>query len=163
MRYIGIDPGITGAVAVIGPGDGACVYDTPVIGIKKGKKNSTDYLPVEMSHLLKDLTFANKNTHIFIEKVHSMPGQGVASMFNFGKGYGIWIGIISAIGLRVSYVTPQAWKKKLMKGMADKDAARLRAQELFPWLVSELSRKKDVGRADALLIAEYGKREMEAQ
>ena len=58
--------------------------------------------------------YGNKNCNVFIEKVHSMPGQGVASMFNFGKGYGIWIGILAALKISKTLVTPQEWKKEMM-------------------------------------------------
>ena len=81
-------------------------------------------------------------------------------MFNFGKGFGLWLGILAGLGIPHTLVTPQAWKKEMMQGMGDKDAARIRAQELFPHCVDSLSRKKDIGRADALLIAEYGRRQM---
>jgi len=150
---IGIDPGQTGAVAIIGD-DRCYVLDTPTETVKKGKGTKTEYLPAEMVQMLKGF----KNAHCFIEKVGAMPGQGVTSMFNFGKGFGLWIGILAALEIPYTLVTPQAWKKAMMQGIGDKDAARGRAQQLFPSKSKELSRKKDIGRADALLIAEYGRR-----
>ena len=156
MIYVGIDPGLSGAVAVIYPDGTVDLLDTPVMATsKKSGKSKNDYLPYEMSALLKDIPRPCK---VFIEKVHAMPGQGSTSMFRFGYGCGLWEGIIAALGLSLTKITPQAWKKELMQGMKDKDAARIRAQELFPDCVGELSRKKDCGRADALLIAEYGRR-----
>jgi crossover junction endodeoxyribonuclease RuvC len=106
--------------------------------------------------------------HVFIEKVHAMPAfgkdkngndkrQGITSMFRFGEGFGLWIGIIAALGLPCTQVAPQTWKKALMAGMPDKDASRQRAQELYPQCVKDLSRKKDHNRAEALLLAHYGK------
>lgn len=156
MIYIGIDPGLTGAIADIDSNGGVLIHDTPTIQLKKGGKAKKDYLPLEMATILID--YAPFACHVFIEKVGAMPGQGVTSMFNFGKGFGLWLGILAALRLPYTLITPQAWKKELMQGMPDKDAARVRAQQLFPQAIAELSRKKDIGRADALLIAEYGRR-----
>lgn len=162
MYFIGIDPGLTGAIVILAEkGDTGLFYDTPITQVKSGKKTKNEYLPSEMAGLLSGYT--SQNCHVFIESVHSMPGQGVSSSFNFGKGFGIWIGILAALKLPYTLATPQAWKKLLMQGMKDKDAARIRAQELFPGCVSQLSRKKDIGRADALLIAEYGRRILKRQ
>ena len=149
----GIDPGQTGAIAFIYPNGKVEIHDTPIEKVKKGKRIKTEYLPGNMSDLLKGLEI----NHVYIESVHAMPGQGVTSMFNFGKGFGIWIGILAALKIPYTLIPPQAWKKHLMQGMKDKDAARIRAQQLYPSVTKELSRKKDVGRADALLIAEYGR------
>ena len=153
MKIAGIDPGQSGAVAVIE--DGAVfLYDTPVECVRKGNYAKAKYLPSAMADI-----FRNENIdHIFIESVGSRPGQGVASMFGFGKGYGLWIGIIAALEIPYTLVTPQAWKKAIMQGISDKDAARGKAMQLYPAKSKELSRKKDIGRADALLIAEYGRR-----
>jgi crossover junction endodeoxyribonuclease RuvC len=156
MIYVGIDPGLSGAIAIINQDKNIIhLIDTPVMATtKKGGKTKNDYLPYEMTVILKGLD----SPHVFIESVHAMPGQGSTSMFRFGFGCGLWEGIIAALALPLTKVTPQAWKKELMAGMKDKDAARIRAQELFPQCVEQLFRKKDCGRADALLIAEYGRR-----
>lgn len=161
MNIIGIDPGLTGAVAIINGDGNIHIFDTPIVEIKHGKSKKKEYLPAQMSNIFHiDFLIGSKH-HVFLEKVHSMPKQGVASTFNFGKGFGIWIGILAALKIPMTFVTPQAWKKKMMHGMGDKDAARIRAQELFPEVVDQLSRKKDIGRADALLIAEYGRCEID--
>jgi len=158
MIVIGIDPGITGAVAAIDAGNVVAIWDAPTIEIRVGKKTKNDYMPSEMAAIFSrnELEIA----HVFIEKVGAMPGQGVVSMFGFGNGFGSWLGILAALKLPYTLVTPQAWKKEIMRGMRDKDAARLRAQQLFPALTEKLSRKKDIGRADAVLIAEYGRRQL---
>lgn len=160
---IGIDPGITGAVAILRcePTTSVMkVLDTPTELEKVGKKQKLAYRPVEMAHMLRPFGgLVNPNTvYAFMEKVGAMPGQGVVSMFGFGKGFGIWLGILAGLQIRHTLVTPQAWKKEMMSGFGDKDAARGRLQELYPGLVEDLSRKKDIGRADAGLIAEYGRR-----
>lgn len=149
----GIDPGQTGAIAFISSSGKVEIYDTPIEMVKKGKGIKKEYLPGNMADLLRAIDL----NHVFIESVHAMPGQGVTSMFNFGKGFGIWIGILAALKIPYTLITPQAWKKHLMQGIKDKDAARIRAQQLYPSVSEELSRKKDIGRADALLIAEYGR------
>lgn len=158
--YIGIDPGLTGAVSVIKRSGKVKIFDTPIEEIKKGKSIKREYLPENMADILIKIInlYGNKNCNVFIEKVHSMPGQGVASMFNFGKGYGIWIGILAALKISKTLVTPQEWKKEMMSGMKDKDAARIRAQELFPECSIRLQLKKHIDRADSLLIAEYARR-----
>ena len=162
MIIVGIDPGISGAVAFIKLPSGVVeIYDTTVAEIKKGKTKKNEYLPYQMAKLLNFCRVGE--FFLFIEKVHSMPGQGVASMFNFGRGFGLWEGIAAGLGLPINYVTPQAWKKEVMTFAGDKDQARIRAQELFPECSSLLSRKRDIGRADALLIAEYGRRVMKGR
>lgn len=164
MITIGIDPGITGAVAIINnDSDYIALHDTPCIAVKKSNgKIKNEYLPGGMAELLAPLAalhYTKKDTvEAFIEQVASAPGQGVASMFGFGKGYGIWLGILAAFKIPYSLVIPQRWKKELMLGKTDKDVARIRAQELFPQCCPQLNLKKHIGRADALLIAEYGRR-----
>ena len=161
MIIIGIDPGLEGAIAYLVEGhrlieSSIRVVDTPTT--KDGTHRV--YLPQEMRRLLAEPT-QGLRCHVFIEKVHSMPKQGVASSFNFGVGFGLWQGLIAGLGLPVTFVTPQRWMKDMMAGMQrGKDSSIVRAQELFP--DAPLSRKKDHGRADALLIAEWGRRQLGA-
>lgn len=158
MIYIGIDPGIFGSVAVINEHCTVTLIDTPTIEIKKGKSKKNVYSEAEMAAVLR--TYCNLDVHVFMEKVNAMPGQGVTSMFNFGMSFGIWKGILAALSLPYTLITPQSWKKELMQGIKDKDASRIRAQQLFPQCIDKLNRKKDIGRSDALLIAEFGRRSM---
>lgn len=158
MLCVGIDPGITGAVAAVSDTEViAFIRDTPVIEVKVGKSRKLQYLPSEMAKIFWDRNPAD--LHVYIEKVSAMPGQGVTSMFGFGKGYGIWIGVLAALKIPYTEVAPQTWKKVLMNGMREKDDGRIRAMQLFPSHSGDLARKKDIGRADALLIAEYGRRQ----
>src|SRR5207249_11958301 len=90
---------------------------------------------------------------VILEEAQSMPGQGVRSMFTVGMGFGRWLGILAAVGLPYTRVRPQVWKRTLGLGK-DKEQARLRAQQLYPGAGQR--RKKDQGRADALLLAHYG-------
>lgn len=150
---IGIDPGLDGAIA-IREDEKISLFDTPTLEIRNGKKKKRLCDTQGMVHILKP--YIDKDTHVGLEKIHSMPGQGVASMFSMGEGFGIWKGLIAMAGFKLTLVTPQAWKKKMMHGMGkEKDAARVRAIELFPNMYMELKRKKDHGRADALLLSEY--------
>jgi len=155
MIVIGIDPGLTGAVAVIFAPENVALFDAPTQRVKVNKSEKSELLPLEMADYLRQVKTQGR-CHCFLESVHAMKDQGVTGMFNFGKGFGMWIGILAALEIPHTFVTPQAWKKALMQGVKDKDAARGRAQQLFPAATSQLSRKKDIGRADALLIAKYG-------
>lgn len=156
MIYIGIDPGKSGALAAI-YGNSVLLYDTPVAKIKDSK---TDYLPYTMAKVIKDLIPMGGEVFVVLEKVHAMPGQGVTSMFSFGRGLGLWEGILAGLGLPYTMVAPQTWKKAMMADMPrdNKDSSRIAATRLFPNASDMLSRKKDDGRAEALLMAEYGKR-----
>lgn len=167
MVIIGIDPGKTGAIAMISEDGNYCIVDTPILKIDTGKKTksgnpkiNTEYLVSEMVKELSLFKFEHEETHVFIEKVHAMPDQGVTSMFDMGYGLGAWHGIITALGFPLHEITPQAWKKSMMSGMGkEKDASVYKAQQIFP--KAKLLGPKGAklhGRADALLIAEYGKR-----
>ena len=147
--YIGIDPGNTGAVAVLN-NDGTFFecFDIPLKAEGKNKIIDSEYLRFQMD------TAWTKN--VYLETVHAMPNQGVTSMFNFGQGYGIIKGVLGGLDIEYTLVTPQSWKKHHGLLKTDKDAARLKAIELFPEAEQYLQRKKDIGRADALLIAAYG-------
>ncbi len=163
MNFVGIDPGLDGALAVINSDDPTRprIWDTPTGKVGTSKSSKRIPMPFEMRQILYD-NILLQDTIVFIEKVHAMQKQGVTSMFNFGLGYGLWIGIVTALGLSLEYVTPQKWMKEMMAGRPiGKDAQVARAQELWPSIAEQLvgprGGKKD-GRADALLIAEYGRR-----
>ena len=92
---------------------------------------------------------------VIVEQVSAMPGQGVTSMFNFGQSFGILKGICSAMQLPIYFVRPAKWKKYFNLINSEKDASRTRAIEIFPYFSSQLSRKKDSNKADAILIASF--------
>lgn len=157
---IGIDPGLTGAIAAITPNGSIELHDCPVFKVG----NKSVYNPVGMAILLRQYQESSPSLLVAVEKVHSMPGQGVASTFCFGEGYGVWLGILAALNIAHELVTPQAWKKALMNGqIKDKDASRLVAMRLFPEASNQLQLKKHHGRADALLIAEFLRRKAIAE
>lgn len=160
MIFVGIDPGMSGAVAFLDEqGNAFEIHDTPMLTIKRNKSIRREFDRPKMVEILRFPNSVDRNRVIVaIERVNSMPGQGVASSFSFGMGYGIWLGIIAALGYPVDLVHPVRWKKIMLDSMGkDKDASRIRAKELFGNRV-DLSLKKHHGRADALLIAEWRRR-----
>ncbi len=155
---LGIDPGLDGACVLLA-GHDPHFFDTPTLNVGKGKVVRRVYAEQEMARLVRGVVAECGSVHAVLEQVHSMPGQGVRSMFTMGTGYGLWLGILSALEVPFLVVTPQRWKALLMDGQGkEKDASRARAIQLFPSASEWLSRKKDVDRADALLIAAYGQR-----
>ena len=98
---------------------------------------------------------SNNDIRVVIEQVSAMPGQGVTSMFNFGQSFGILKGVCSAMQLPMYFVRPAKWKKHFSLLNAQKDASRTRAIEIFPYFSSQLSKKKDSNKADAILIASF--------
>lgn len=154
MKIAGIDPGLSGAIAILDEMTVRCV-DAPTLAVKSGKKTRQHFDLQAMTRTLRDCS----PDHVFIESVHSMPAQGVASSFQFGMGFGMWQGILAAMGIPYTLVTPQRWKKAMLADMgSEKSAARLRAGQLFPSSAEQFARVKDDGRAEAALIAEYGRR-----
>ncbi len=108
------------------------------------------------NEILKRINKSEKhNVRVVIEQVSAMPGQGVTSMFNFGQSFGILKGICSAMQLPVYFVRPAKWKKYFSLINSQKDASRTRAIEMFPYFSSQLSKKKDSNKADAILIASF--------
>lgn len=158
--FLGIDPGQTGALVSILVTDGIVsevkFYDPPLFQIKAGNKNKSEYNEVDMARVLGEFASSGDEAYCVLEKVSAMPGQGVTSMFNFGMGFGLWRGMLSALKIPYSLVHPATWKGRVMKDMPkEKEAAFQRAIQLYPNLADKLARKKDIGRADALLIAHY--------
>jgi hypothetical protein len=153
MIWIGIDPGLDGAIAVICEG-AITLLDTPTVS--NGKKRDMDLYAIV--RLLRGLTNC-QDAMAVIESVHSMPGQGVSSTFSFGKGFGMWLGILASLGVPHQSVAPQTWKKVMLAdGGKEKDASRVKAMQCYPQIADQLSRKKDHGRADALLMAAWAQR-----
>ena len=123
----------------------------------EGKKNKKQVngaqIFYEITLRIKDLK--KEDIKVVIEQVSAMPGQGVTSMFNFGQSFGILKGICSAMQLPMYFVRPTKWKKYFNLINSEKDASRTKAIEVFPYFSSELSKKKDSNKADAILIASF--------
>ena len=155
MLIIGIDPGISGSICFFQDGVIQDVIEMPIMieGKKNKKQVNGSQIFNEISDKIKNMD--KKNIKVVIEHVTAMPGQGVTSMFNFGQSFGIIKGICSAMQLSVYFVRPAKWKKYFNLINSEKDASRTRPIEIFPYYSSNLSKKKDSNKADAILIASY--------
>ena len=155
MLIIGIDPGISGSICFLDHGKILDVIEMPIM--TDGKKNKKQ---VNGSQVYNEVTkrikqYEKNQIRVVIEHVSAMPGQGVTSMFNFGQSFGILKGICTAMQLPMYFVRPAKWKKYFNLLNSEKDASRTRAIEIFPYFSSQLSRKKDSNKADAILIASF--------
>ena len=155
MLIIGIDPGISGSICFFENGKILEVIEMPTM--TDGKKNKRQVNGAQIyNEILKRINKNDKqNVRVIIEQVSAMPGQGVTSMFNFGQSFGILKGICSAMQLPMYFVRPAKWKKYYGLINSEKDASRTRAIEMFPYFSSQLSKKKDSNKADAILIASF--------
>ena len=155
MLIIGIDPGISGSICFFEDGVIKDVIEMPTMtdGKKNKKQVNGSQIFNEISERIKKTD--KRNIKVVIEQVSAMPGQGVTSMFNFGQSFGILKGICSAMQLSMYFVRPAKWKKYFNLINSEKDASRTRAIEIFPYFSTELSRKKDSNKADAILIASF--------
>ena len=155
MLIIGIDPGISGAICFFENGKIINVIEMPTMN--EGKKNKRQVNGAQIyNEIFKRINKNHdKNIRVVVEQVSAMPGQGVTSMFNFGQSFGIIKGICSAMQLSLYFVRPAKWKKYFNLINSEKDASRTRAIEIFPYFSSQLSKKKDSNKADAILIASF--------
>jgi hypothetical protein len=163
MFFIGIDPGTTGAVALLSPNGDVRFYDTPTTQVRVGKKNRAVYDVVAMRRILRDFELLDPT--VTIEEVHAMPKNGGCGNFSSGYGFGLWVGLLTAFGYPFTTVQPLRWKKilgiKHAAGSSDadkKNSDRMLACRLFPKAADQMNLVKHHGRADALLIGEYGRR-----
>ena len=124
---------------------------------KEGKKNKKQVNGAQIYNEINKKINSNPETktRVVIEHVTAMPGQGVTSMFNFGQSFGVLKGICSAMRLPMFFVRPAKWKRYYNLINSEKDASRTRAIEIFPYFSSQLSKKKDSNKADAILIASF--------
>ena len=154
MLIIGIDPGISGSICFFEDGKILDVLEMPVM--TEGKKNKKQVNGAQIyNEFSKRINSKDNEIRVVIEQVSAMPGQGVTSMFNFGQSFGILKGICSAMQLPMFFVRPAKWKKYFNLINSQKDASRTRAIEIFPYFSTQLSKKKDSNKADAILIASF--------
>ena len=170
VRYVlGIDPGVSGAVACLRDDKLAWVENMPTMALSGSKQQVNG---AELSRLFKDRltrlsTGSFTDVIAYVEYVSARPGQGSSSGFNFGMSYGKLLGVFEALGIPYKLVTPQVWKKRAGvpgkkasedgKRNINADMARTVCQQLYPG--APLGLKKDIGKADAILIARFGAKE----
>ena len=153
MRIFGIDPGLSGGIAVLDDLKIFDIYDMPIMS--EGKKNKNQLNSAQLVNIIKKNIISNGDTFLIVEQVSAMPGQGVTSMFNFGQTFGSIKGICAALNLPIFFVRPAKWKKHFDLINSSKDASRTKVIEMYPSISPRLSKKKDVNKADAILIARY--------
>lgn len=160
QTVVGIDPGVSGALVALDLLRNAVIHATPmpVLTDRNGKSL------VDAAGVLRFLLDA-RAAHVYLEQVNAMPARGkggeartmgATSAFNFGRGFGVLEGVAACAQVPVTYVAPATWKKRAGLIGTEKDFARTAALRLFPAAGELLRRKKDIGIADAMLIARYG-------
>lgn len=148
MRVVGIDPGISGAIAVVTSGVVAC-HDMPTIEIN-GKRRVD---PLGIRDILATLDLEGIDA-VVLEHVQGVQGTGATSAFSFGRSFGVTEGVIAGMTLPLTLVRPQAWTKAL--GVSrDKGQHRQAAANLWPRQAALFARVKDDGRADAALLCHW--------
>ena len=153
MRIFGIDPGIAGAIAVLDDKKIVDVKDLPTMS--EEKKNKRQLNSAQLVTIISENIKANEEVAVVVEQVNAMPGQGVTSMFNFGQTFGAIKGVCAALNLPIFFVRPSKWKKYFELINSSKDSSRTKAIEMYPSISSQLSKKKDVNKSDAILIARF--------
>jgi crossover junction endodeoxyribonuclease RuvC len=147
MRLLGVDPGLEGALAFYDTELEALIcVDMPTIRTR----NKTHIADADIVSCVRSM----RPDVAVVENVHALPKQGVTSMFNFGVGFGVLRGVLAALDIPVSFLTPQEWRRvaRVQGTAGDKGASRLRASQLFPKEAGQFTRVRDHGRADAVLI-----------
>ena len=153
MRIFGIDPGLAGAIAIL---DGNKVVDfTDLPTMSDGKKNKRQLNSAHLSQYIQKNILDINRTVVVVEQVNAMPGQGVTSMFNFGQTFGAIQEISATLKIPIFFVRPSKWKKHFELINSSKDASRTKAIEMYPLFADQLSKKKDVNKSDAILIARF--------
>ena len=153
MKIIGIDPGLSGAIAILKNNKVMNIMDMPVMS--EGKKNKRQLNSALLVSLIKENIIEGEEVSVVVEQVNAMPGQGVTSMFNFGQTFGAIKGICAALELPIFFVRPSKWKKHFELINSSKDSSRTKAIEMYPSMAENLSKKKDVNKSDAILIARF--------
>lgn len=150
MAIVGIDPGASGGIAIL------------MVNGHPWEWHKMPDTSADLAELLARCNLSHERIVVYVESVHSSPQMGVSSAFKLGRNVGVIEGVLTALGLRIEYVSPQKWQKEmgcLAKGRTlaggdreKKNANKAAAQRLFPGI------KITHAIADALLIAEYGRR-----
>jgi crossover junction endodeoxyribonuclease RuvC len=156
--YIGIDPGLTGAISLIGNnGEFKELIDMPTMAKNKAGGVVKNCVNARALHTILMQFAGSDDLSIvaFLENVNAMPGQGVSSVFSLGDTFGSIRSVLACCNIETNLIAPQTWKKYFKIGK-DKEVVRALAIRLYPEASEYLKRKKDHNRAEALLIARYG-------
>ena len=153
MKIVGIDPGLSGAIAILEDNKVLSLFDMPVMS--EGKKNKKQLNSAQLVNILRENILNSEDIAVVVEQVNAMPGQGVTSMFNFGQTFGAIKGVSAALNLPIFFVRPSKWKKHFELINSSKDSSRTKVIEMYPSLSGQLSKKKDVNKSDAVLIARF--------
>ena len=153
MKIFGIDPGLSGAIAILEKKKVLSLFDMPVMA--EGKKNKKQLNSAQLVNIIRENSIGDEEIAVVVEQVNAMPGQGVTSMFNFGQTFGAIKGVCAALNLPIFFVRPSKWKKYFELINSSKDSSRTKVIEMYPSLSSQLAKKKDVNKSDAILIARY--------
>ena len=121
----------------------------------EGKKNKKQLNSAQLVNIIRENSIGDEEIAVVVEQVNAMPGQGVTSMFNFGQTFGAIKGVCAALNLPIFFVRPSKWKKYFELIHSSKDSSRTKVIEMYPSLSSQLAKKKDVNKSDAILIARY--------
>lgn len=157
--YLGIDNGLNGAIVIL---QGNKILEKLVMPVIKSTKSKTEY----DIFAIKKIFIKYKNAIVVLEKAHAMPKLGGVQAFNFGKNYGIMMGLLSALNMSYYVIHPKTWQKAMFRDINSKDtkqASALIAQRLFPeedFTATERSVKIHDGLTDALLLAKYGQQHL---
>ena len=144
MRVVGIDPGVTGAMAMHTDGRLTDIDDLPVYD---GRTDGAGLAQL-LGTLMPDI--------VYLEHTQPMPRNGVIASFSLGMNSGIIIGVLGSMSYPFVRVRPVAWKQKMSVLHKDKNAVRGIVRELYPEHHAMFSRVKDHNRAEAVLISRYG-------
>ena len=140
MIVIGIDPGLSGALAILENKRVLGIFEMPVM--PEGKKNKRQLNSAQLVNILRDNVKINEEIAVVVEQVNAMPGQGVTSMFNFGQTFGAIKGVCAALNLPIYLVRPSKWKKHFELINSSKDSSRTKVIEMYPSLSAQLAKKK---------------------
>ena len=153
MKILGIDPGLSGAIAILEKKKVLNLFDMPVMA--EGKKNKKQLNSAQLVNIIRENSIGEEEIVVVVEQVNAMPGQGVTSMFNFGQTFGAIKGISATLKLPIFFARPSKWKKHFELINSSKDASRTKVIEMYPAFAEKLSKKKDVNKSDAILIARF--------
>ena len=155
--WIGVDVGVTGAVAILPQGGSTLLYDTPTLRRRVNRKQRTVYDPAEMLYILQPFERVAARVEVCIEHLHANGQNGSLSNFSEGLGVGYWHMAVVACGFRLRWVSPPVWKRFYGLIGCDKEASRQEAIHRFNASASALTKKRHHGRAEALLLAHYAR------